>query len=218
MAEYNIAAANTWQKVVLNIPASPSAGTWDYTEGVGVEISFAMACGSTRQTTAGSWNAGNFMATSSQVNVMATLANQMNIVGVQIDKGTTTAPSLKIRPWHQDYDLSQFYFQKSFPYATTPAQNAGLAGCEIIAAPITNNVVHSIQAPFAVRMRTNNALAATYNPSAANAEARNTTDAVDDSGTGIAISEHGLVITMTANATNTVGDLHRVQWTMQNEL
>jgi hypothetical protein len=218
VAEYNIAVANTWQKVVINVPASPSAGTWNYTDQVGIELAFVLACGATRQTTANAWNTGNFMATASQVNVMATAANQFNIVGVQIDKGTTTSPTLKVRPWQQDYDLSQFYFQKSFPYATTPAQNAGDPGSEEIASPIGTASVMSIVAAFPVKMRTQNLLTATYNPSAANAQARNTTDAVDDTGTGIAVTERSLIITMTGNATNTVGDIHRVHWTMQSEL
>ena len=218
VAEYNITVANTWQKVVLNVTASPSAGTWNYTDATGLELAFVLACGSTRQTTAGAWNTGNFMATANQVNVLSVNAQQLNIVGVQLEKGTTTAPSLKIRSWHQDYELSQFYFQKSFPYDTAPAQNAGNAGAEVIASPIGTASVMSIVAALPVKMRTANLITATYNPGAANAEARNTTDAADDTGTGIGFTERSMIITMTGNATNTVGDFHRVHWTMQNEL
>ena len=218
VAEYNIAVANTWQLVVLNVPASPSAGTWNYTDGTGLEVAFVLACGSTRQTTAGSWNTGGFMATANQVNVMSANAQKFNIVRVQLLKGTISSPSFKTRPWHQDYALSQFYFQKSFPYDTAPAQNAGNAGAEVIASPIGTASVMSIVAALPVKMRTANLITATYNPGAANAEARNTTDAVDDTGTGIASTERSMIITMTGNATNTVGDFHRVHWTMQSEL
>ena len=218
VAEYNIAVANTWQLVVINIPASPSAGTWNYTDQTGLEVAFVLACGSTRQTTAGAWNTGNFMATANQVNVMSANAQQFNIVRVQLAKGTLSAPSFKTRPWHDDYALSQFYFQKSFPYAITPAQNAGVAGADIIASPIGTASVMSIVVALPVRMSTASPLTATYNPSAANAEARNTTDNADDTGTGIATTERSIIITTTGNATNTVGDFHRVHWTMQSEL
>ena len=218
VAEYNIAVANTWQLVVLNVPASPSAGTWNYTDQTGLEVAFVLACGSTRQTTAGSWNAGNFMATANQVNVMSANAQQFNIVRVQLAKGTLAAPSFKSRPWQQDYDLSQFYFQKSFPYAIEPAQNAGDQGADLVASQIATASAMAMTVFLPVRMRTANLLTATYNPGAANAQVRNTTDAVDDTVTGVGVTERTLIITWTANATNTVGDFHRVHWTMQSEL
>src|SRR5690606_10337134 len=43
IAEYTISAANTWQKITINIPDTASTGTWDYTVGgLGAQITWCM--------------------------------------------------------------------------------------------------------------------------------------------------------------------------------
>src|SRR5690606_24609922 len=65
--EYTINAANTWEFKELTIPASPSSGTWNYTTGIGCRVVWTLMCGNTFHTTPGSWQTGNFFATSNQV-------------------------------------------------------------------------------------------------------------------------------------------------------
>jgi hypothetical protein len=82
VAEYTVNAANTWEYKTVTVPASPSAGTWDYTTGTGLKISFTQSCGSTFQTTAGAWQTGNFLGTANQVNETDNTANNFFIAGV----------------------------------------------------------------------------------------------------------------------------------------
>jgi hypothetical protein len=76
---YTIAAANTWEYHSVTFPSSPPDGTWDYTTGRGIEIGWTLSCGSTYQTTSGSWQTGNFYAASDQVNETDDAANNFRI-------------------------------------------------------------------------------------------------------------------------------------------
>lgn len=217
IAEYTIAAANTWQKVTITVPASPSAGTWDYDQGIGLEISFLLAGGSTFQTTANAWQTGNFLGTAGQVNNMGTIGDTLIVVGIQIDKGLVARP-LKFSPFDAELERCKKSTQKSFLYATAPAQNAGDAGADVITSNVAGALVQSFKIFFSTQMDTGTFTVTTYNPGALNAQVRNTTDAADDSGTGVALTERGLIITFTGNAGNTVGDVHRIHWLVENEL
>lgn len=98
---YTINAANTWEFKSISFPASPSAGTWDYTSTFGygpyghqnqggVILNFCFAAGSTYQTgTTGSWqNASYFHTTSSPANAVATTNNIFAITSVQLEVGS----------------------------------------------------------------------------------------------------------------------------------
>lgn len=77
--EYTVIAANTWEYKEVTFPAAPSAGTWNYTNGRGIEIGWTQHAGSTFQTTAGAWQAGDFYATANQVNESDNTANNFRI-------------------------------------------------------------------------------------------------------------------------------------------
>lgn len=93
VAEVNVTwAAGTWRFVTVYVPAPAPSGSsfpsgWDFSTGVGLEVSFVMACGSTRQTTAGTWQTGNFLATASQVNLLDTVGGYLEITGVRLYPG-----------------------------------------------------------------------------------------------------------------------------------
>jgi len=76
---YDIAVADVYQEFQVTFPANPSAGTWDYTNGRGLEIGWCLAAGSTYHTTAGAWQTGNFKSASDQVNEMDSTANNFRI-------------------------------------------------------------------------------------------------------------------------------------------
>ena len=80
--------SDTWERAEIPITASPSAGTWDYTTGIGIQLDFTIAAGTTFQTTADAWQTGDFRATSSQVNGMDAGTNFFRIAGVQLEAGT----------------------------------------------------------------------------------------------------------------------------------
>lgn len=131
--EYTIAAADTWEYFALDVPASPSAGTWDYASGLGVHVHFARAAGSTFQTTPGTWNTGQFFATAAQVNEMATVGNGFHIADVELVEGSV-APSFIRRPYQIEKKLLERYFEKTYnddvaPGTADTGSNSGVIEC-----------------------------------------------------------------------------------------
>lgn len=92
VAEYTVSVADTWEYKTITVSASPSAGTWDYTNGRGLEIGWTLSCGSTFQTTAGAWQTGDFKGTSSQVNETDNTANNFRIAMPMLVRGEVAAP------------------------------------------------------------------------------------------------------------------------------
>lgn len=110
VAEYSIAAANTWEfKTVTVSGGLITAGTWDFTNGVGLRVRWVLASGATYQTTAGSWQTGNFVATSNQVNCLDTIGNVFAITGVQLEPGAVATP-FEHRPRAIEGLLCQRYY------------------------------------------------------------------------------------------------------------
>lgn len=91
--EFTIAAANTWESHKFTVVGGlPAGGTWNLTNGVGLEVNFTLAAGSTYHTTAGAWQTGNFIATANQVNVLDTNGNIFAVTGLQVELGDTATP------------------------------------------------------------------------------------------------------------------------------
>lgn len=110
VAEYTINAANSWEYKVITIPVD-NAGTWLYDNGVGLRINFTLAVGTTFQTAAGSWTAGNFLGTANQVNNLDNVANDFKIALVQLEAGQTATP-FEQRGYGQELMLCQRYFEQ----------------------------------------------------------------------------------------------------------
>ncbi|MDH1700971.1 hypothetical protein [Comamonas terrigena] len=87
-------AANTWTKVVTTIPAGlPTGGTWNYTNGVGLEVGWALACGASLHTaTVNAWTNTAAMATAANANLLAATGRTFDITGVQLEKGDRATP------------------------------------------------------------------------------------------------------------------------------
>jgi hypothetical protein len=110
VTEYTVFAANTWEyKSVTVTGGLITAGTWNWTNGVGFDIVFTLLTGATFQTTPGSWQVGNFIGTSNQVNVMDNVTNDFFLTGVQLEIGTVATP-FERRPYGHELLLCQRYF------------------------------------------------------------------------------------------------------------
>lgn len=109
VAEYSVSASNTWQLKVITIPVD-TTGTWSYDSSEGLSIVWTLACGATYQTTASSWNAGNFIATANQVNALDSTANDFKLALVQLEAGTV-ASAFEHRPYAIELALCQRYYQ-----------------------------------------------------------------------------------------------------------
>jgi hypothetical protein len=108
-ASYTVSVADTWEFKTITV-AGDQSGTWLTTNGTGIQVCWNLAVGSTFQTaTANVWAAGDVYATSAQVNVMDSTANNFYITGVQLEKGST-ATSFDYRPYGTELQLAQRYF------------------------------------------------------------------------------------------------------------
>lgn len=154
--EYTL-VADTWTKVVLTFPGCTD-GTWEIGTSAGLAISWAWSSGTTFQTTANTWAVGNFLATSNQVNLSATLANNFSITQVQVTVGNFDPP-FKQKDHIADLERCRRYYQL-FSVA---------AGAQMLSGPgqcfsATTGVIHvPFTTPFRVAPTfTANTAAATF--------------------------------------------------------
>lgn len=216
VAEYTQAVADTWEKATINISASPSAGTWDYTTGVGLRVHFTLACGATAQTTAGTWQTGSFFATANQVNATASSAFNFRIALVQLESGDVATP-FEGRTFETEYALCRRYYQKSFPIGTAPVQNGGTDGC-LAYRQAVGNQTEGVLLRHNPPMRTSPTIT-TYNPAAANALWRNISDGSDSGTATLSLaSEKSVFVNNPAPATDEATDLIGIHWTAETEL
>jgi len=207
IAEYTINAANTWEYKQITITGGLiTAGTWNWTNGLGLLLGWTLYCGTTRQTTAGSWQTGSFAATSSQVNVLDTIGNIFAITGVQVEVGNVATP-FEHRPFGTELALCQRYYEKSFSYATAPAQNTGTSlGAAYATGQVTNQAFSS-QVVFAVAKRTAPTIT-TYAPDAATANWSTNTTTPTSATTNI--GESGFAVT--GSTAVTAGNGYSIHW------
>ena len=111
VAEYTVVAANVWEKKTVIVPSGLIiTGNWNWTTGVGLQLSFIVSAGSAIQSTANVWQTGNFLATANQVNCLDTVGNIFAITGVQLEAGSVATP-FEHRPVGVELALCQRYWQ-----------------------------------------------------------------------------------------------------------
>ena len=110
VATYTISAANTWTPLALTIQGDVT-GTWATDTSIGLQVYFDLGCGTNYNTTAGSWQAGNYTRTSGSVTfVNQTAGATWQITGVQLEKGNFATPFEWL--WHPTvFAACQRYYQ-----------------------------------------------------------------------------------------------------------
>jgi hypothetical protein len=116
VSEYTIRTVNTWEKKIIVIPNGlTQMTTYDWSNGTAMQVSWTLSSGTTYQTSQNSWIPGNFIATSNQVNWMASTNNTFYITGIQLEVGST-ATNFETRPIGIELDLCKRYYQQFFAY------------------------------------------------------------------------------------------------------
>jgi hypothetical protein len=137
---------------------------------------------------------------------------------VQLEKGTTCTEFERL-PLAVELLNCQRYFCKTFPLATTPAQNTGsVLGALTYRAAVAGATAQGVRWQFPSRMRTAPTIT-TYNPSAANSNWRNATDNADSGASSTAaLGENGVFIGNAQAAGDAAGEILHVHATAAAEL
>ena len=206
---YTLSATNTWQQFFFpNIPSNPSfAGS--STTGVGMSIRFCAGTGTTFQSTAGTWQSGNFLATSAQFNVMGSTSNIFEITGIQLEPGAVCT-SYNYIPFPQMLQLCKRYYGKSYDYSVVPGSNTQ-AGMAIFTALNTADAYGFI--PFGANMVSD----PTVTPYCTNGTISGATDLNNgtnfSSVTVTVLGQQGFSVIVQGGSLLTAGHLMAAQWT-----
>jgi hypothetical protein len=141
---YSISAANTWEQKSITI-AGDTSGTWLTDNGVGIQIYFSLGAGTTFSSTAGSWQAGNFISVTGATSVVGTNGATLYITGVQLEEGIVSTP-FDFRPYGTELALCQRYYYRLSPGATSRMLS--------VSGQCATSTAASGYIPFPVTMRT----------------------------------------------------------------
>jgi hypothetical protein len=145
VSTYTVNSANTFEYKTITI-AGDTSGTWNTTNGAGIQLQYDLGCGSTRTTsTTNAWQAGDFQKATGSVSLVETNTATLYITGVQLEKGST-ATSFDYRPYGTELALCQRYYQQ-YDASENGASGAGLVGV----CGATNTGVMSGLLPVAMR-------------------------------------------------------------------
>lgn len=222
--EYTVLVADTWEYKTV-VFAGDTSGTWTTDNDFGFKLTLAIALDTTSYgQAAGSWQtrASQTFGTSNQINGVAATNDTFQVTGLCLVPGSVPVPQQAapnmMRSFQEELQLCQRYYEKSFDYATSPAQNADSAfgqGALVmiltVAGTATNRTPSNLS--FKVRKRQSILSVTTYNPAAANAQGRNIDRSADVSVTAIGGTEYGLFGSVTGNATGAIGDRVAIHWT-----
>lgn len=117
VTEYTINAVDTWEFKTISVASiDNSAGTWNYTNGSGLELIFTLKGSTTYATsTLNTWQAADYMSSTNQVNFQDSTVNDFYITNVCLSKGTVFLP-FNHRSFNEELKRCERYYEKSFNY------------------------------------------------------------------------------------------------------
>ena len=108
IATYAVSSANTWEQKAVTVTADTS-GTWLTTNGTGLDVFFDLGAGTSGSTTAGSWQAGNYIGLTGGVKLVETSGATFYVTGVQLEKGST-ATDFEYVDYSRQLQMCQRYY------------------------------------------------------------------------------------------------------------
>lgn len=84
VAEYTVNAADAWEEKTVTIPFGSKAGTWNLSDGFGFGLRWSVVAGAAMKTAPNIWTAGNFTASTNQINNGDNTSNYFRITKVQV--------------------------------------------------------------------------------------------------------------------------------------
>ena len=125
---FTISVANTWEFKTVTI-AGDTSGTWLKSNGIGLTITWALMAGSSFVGTASSWNGATDYGVTGTVNGVAATSDVMYLTGVVAVFGdeplTSALAQLMMRPFDEEFQRCQRYYQKTYNYGTAPGAATG---------------------------------------------------------------------------------------------
>lgn len=125
VGKITINTANTWEYKTVPVATAASVGTWDFSNGIGVRLAICLVSGTTYQTaTLDAWQANNFIAPTTQVNLAAASGNYFRIADVKLIDGLVDVTPYQLTA-EELLTACQRYYQTGLAHARFPAAAAG---------------------------------------------------------------------------------------------
>ena len=159
---YSISNPNTWERKTITVTLDTS-GTWLKTNGVGLEINWHLAIGSSYSTsTLNQWQ-GNWRFPSSATDILATNGATWQLTGVQLEVGNI-ATSYEHRSFVDELRMCQRYYEKTYPYTIVPGAASYFSGAFTRRDGTASSVVRYYDVNYKVTKRASPTITL-YNPS-----------------------------------------------------
>lgn len=124
---FTINVANTDEYKTFTIPGDTS-GVWQKGQGIaGITLRLCLGVGTTFATSAGSWQAGNFVGLTGQTNLVGTNAATFEFTGVQLEAGVN-ATAFEVLPYVNRIQRCERFYESGTGYQLTGYSGAGGVG------------------------------------------------------------------------------------------